>query len=178
VTLSAQINNQTPTWLFKNSFSLNYSVSKVQSTGSGRFTYTINSLGPKKFIIVYDNGSKIYEGVPSAFATEQELIDEAKAALLGTYGNPINSMTLVGGQSSDGTQREVIVKQGQIQLNGYVSTDRKTFSMTRDEIIQAVQNDSVILEQGMKINVKADTFAEDPNNPTPDRTILPGTIIY
>jgi hypothetical protein len=30
----------------------------------------------------------------------------------------------------------------------------------------------------MKINVKADTFAEDPNNPTPDRTILPGTIIY
>ena len=175
--LSAQINTQTPTWIFKNSFNLAYSVYKTQATGGGRFTYTINTLGPKKFIIVYDNGSKIYEGVPSAFATEQTLIDEAKAALLGTYGNPINSMTLVGGQS-EGAQKEVIFTQGEIQLTGFISSDKKTFSMTRDDVIEKIKNNSVVLEVGMRIVVKADVFAEEPNNPTADRTILSGTIVY
>jgi hypothetical protein len=87
-------------------------------------------------------------------------------------------MTLVAGQTSDGPQKEVIVKQGSIQLNGYVSSDKKTFSMNRSEIIQVLQNDSVNLESGMKISVKADIFAEEPNNSIADRTVVPGSLIY
>ena len=176
-TLSAQINSETPLWVFRNGFTLSYTIYKQQSVGVGRFTYSFQTLGPKKWIIVYENGNKIFEGDETISVSEAALIQEAKLALVGTYGTGVNSMTLVT-QESSSSSREVIVKQNEIQLVGYLSTDRKTFSMSRQDIINSIGSDSSLLEVGSKLVLKATVYAQEPNSATPDTTYLPGTIVY
>jgi hypothetical protein len=65
---------------------------------ANKFTYSVQAVGPKNSIIVYNNEKIIYTGKPSAFAPVEgpgSLLDEAKAALINTYGPDINNITKV-----------------------------------------------------------------------------------
>jgi hypothetical protein len=69
---------------------------------AGRYTYEIKTVGPKRSVIVYENGSKVvYNGAPSFTATNDILLQEAKTSLKNQFiGNPgdiyteIDNMTL------------------------------------------------------------------------------------
>jgi hypothetical protein len=49
------------------------------------FIYEVKTMGPKKSIVVYQNGTSIYNGVPSAFASEDTLKQEAINTLQDSY---------------------------------------------------------------------------------------------
>ena len=80
--------------------------------------------------------------------------------------------------NSDLTTKEVIVSSGVKNLNGYVSTNRKTFSITKSEILSVLSLDSSLTKVGNKLVVKAEVYADEPNNPRADVTTLPGTINF
>lgn len=58
------------------------------------FTYKISTQGPKKWVIVYENGGQIYSGEPSFSAENDVLIQEAILALTDSYPG-IASMTQI-----------------------------------------------------------------------------------
>lgn len=60
-----------------------------------RFEYTVEKLGPKKWVVVYDNSSVIYTGAQSFSSSESLLIEEAKVALEGDYPG-VRDMVLKG----------------------------------------------------------------------------------
>lgn len=69
-------------------------------------------------------------------------------------------------------------QQGEKNITGYVTTNRKTFKITRDEIISELSNLLPTTTAGMKLIVKAEVFIEEPGNSTPYRGLIQGTIVY
>ena len=63
------------------------------------FTYKFGTLGPKKWVIVYDNGTQIYSGTPSFAATNDILVQEAILGLKDSYPG-VENMTLTTTNSS------------------------------------------------------------------------------
>lgn len=55
------------------------------------FTYEVKSLGPKNWIVMYDNGVQISEGQPSFTATIDVLLEEQFLSLEGKYPNIRNA---------------------------------------------------------------------------------------
>jgi hypothetical protein len=74
----------------------------------------------------------------------------------------------------DGTLNQ----QGEKNITGYVTTNRKTFKITRDEVISELSNLLPTTTAGMKLIVKAEVFIEEPGNSTPYRGLIQGTIVY
>ena len=63
------------------------------------FTYKFGTLGPKKWLIVYDNGTQIYSGTPSFAATNDILVQEAILGLKDSYPG-VENMTQIKTESS------------------------------------------------------------------------------
>jgi len=49
------------------------------------FTYSVNSNGPNKYVVVYENGKQIFSGTQSFSASENDLIQEAITGLKDSY---------------------------------------------------------------------------------------------
>ena len=66
------------------------------------FTYSVNTQGPNKWVVVYGDGNVIYTGAKSFSATEAVLIQEAILATQGNYPG-VQNMTAVAGTSAIST---------------------------------------------------------------------------
>lgn len=129
---------------------------------ASQFTYEIKTLGPKKFVVVYDNNKQIFTGKPSFSLDESVLIKEAKYSLEGTYGPSINQMTRVPGSTSSIPNAAQTATEAQQQLNNTKATAESISDQQQkkvDDLQKSVDNKVDYLKDQSKQSTK-DTAAK------------------